>query len=211
MAFQIQDDLIDIMTSPEKSGKDRASDIREGKQTLITLKAKEKGLDLSEYRRELTDKEIDELIERLDALGVIKDVRETALELVQKGKEIISILPDSEAKDLLIEIGDYFVTRGYDMETDPKNALFIFALQNAVKHNSLPKSGTVIGMVMGKYPEFRPRAQEIAAFAKEVLAEVELLSPDERRKKLCDLAPELIEEMNAPKVHTHRAPQPRTG
>jgi len=113
MAFQIQDDLIDIMTTPEKSGKDRASDIREGKQTLITLKAKEKGLDLSEYRRELTDQEIDELIERLDSLGVIRDVKETALELVGKGKEIVSILPDSEAKRLLIDIGDYFVTRGY--------------------------------------------------------------------------------------------------
>ena len=75
------------------------------------------------------------------------------------------------------------------MDTDPKNALFIFALQNAVKHNSLPKSGTVIGMVMGKYPEFRSRAQEIALLAKEVLAEVELLSPEERRKKLADLAP----------------------
>jgi geranylgeranyl diphosphate synthase type I len=101
------------MTSPEKSGKDRASDIREGKQTLITLKAKERGLDLSEYRRELTDKEIDELVERLDSLGIIQEVRDTALELVHNGKEIISILPDSEAKKLLIEIGDYFVTRGY--------------------------------------------------------------------------------------------------
>jgi geranylgeranyl diphosphate synthase type I len=113
MAFQIQDDLIDIMTTPEKSGKDRASDIREGKQTLITLKAKERGLDLSEYRRELTDKEIDELIERLDSLGIIQEVQDTALELVHKGKEIISVLPDSDAKKLLIEIGDYFVTRGY--------------------------------------------------------------------------------------------------
>jgi glutamyl-tRNA synthetase len=92
------------------------------------------------------------------------------------------------------------------MDTDPKNALFIFALQNAVKHNSLPKSGTVIGMVMGKHPEFRSRAQEIALLAKDVLAEVEMLSPDKRREKLADLAPELIAEMNAPKVHTHELP-----
>ena len=92
------------------------------------------------------------------------------------------------------------------MDPDPKGALFIFALQNAVKHDSLPKSGTVIGMVLGKYPALRPRAQEIAFLAKEVLLEVERLSPPERRKKLADLAPELIEEMNAPKVHTHELP-----
>jgi glutamyl-tRNA synthetase len=92
------------------------------------------------------------------------------------------------------------------MSADPKTALFIFALQNAVKHNSLPKSGTVIGMVMGKYPEFRPRAQEIALLAKEVLVEVEQLSPEERVKKLQDLAPDLIEQMNAPKIRTHELP-----
>ena len=56
-------------------------------------------------------------------------------------------------------------------------------------------------------PGFRSRAQEIALLTKEVLAEVEeQLSPDERRKKLAELAPELIEEMNAPKIHTHESP-----
>jgi len=113
MAFQIQDDLIDIMTTSDKSGKDRASDIREGKKTLITLKAREKGLDLSEYRRDLSMDEINELVKTLDRIGVIRDVREAALELVKKGNDLISMLPDSEARHLLIDIGDYFVTRGY--------------------------------------------------------------------------------------------------
>ena len=92
------------------------------------------------------------------------------------------------------------------MNTDPKQALFIFALQNAVKHDSLPKIGTVIGMVMGKYPEFRPRAKEISGLAVEVLAEVEVMDPAERKRRLEDLAPELIIEMNAPKIHTHDLP-----
>ena len=92
------------------------------------------------------------------------------------------------------------------MDIDPKNALYIFALQNAVKYNNIPKNVTVIGMVMGKYPELKSRAREIAALAKDVLSEVEALAPDERRAKLEELSPGLIEEMNAPKQHVHSLP-----
>jgi glutamyl-tRNA synthetase len=92
------------------------------------------------------------------------------------------------------------------MDIDPKKALFIFALQNAVKHNNLPIGGTVIGMVMGKYPQLRPRAKEVAALVQPVLSEVEAMTPEERRSRLEVLAPELIEEMNTPKVHVHSLP-----
>jgi len=40
------------------------------------------------------------------------------------------------------------------MDADLEYLLFIYALQNAVKHNSAPKSGAVIGTVLGKHPEF---------------------------------------------------------
>jgi glutamyl-tRNA synthetase len=93
------------------------------------------------------------------------------------------------------------------MDVDPKKALFIFALQNAVKYDNVPKSGTVIGMVMGKYPDLKPRAREVAGLAKDVLSEVEALTPGERRAKLEELAPGLIGEMNAPKQHVHSLPQ----
>src|SRR5208337_5451576 len=70
VAFQIQDDLIDLLTPSEKSGKDRASDLREGKQTIIMIKAREKGLDLLKYRRDLSDTDIDEAIRELIDAGV---------------------------------------------------------------------------------------------------------------------------------------------
>lgn len=92
------------------------------------------------------------------------------------------------------------------MDIDPKKALFIFALQNAVKYENIPKSGTVIGMVMGKYPALRPQAREIAGLAREVLADVEALSPEERKRKLKEMAPGLIEAMNVPKQHMHSLP-----
>ena len=113
VAFQIQVDLIDLFANTEKSGKDRASDIREGKQTLIAIKAREKGLDLAPYRRDLTGAEIDDLIARLEDAGVIDAVRATAVERATVAKEALSILPQSEEKRLLAEIVDYFINRSF--------------------------------------------------------------------------------------------------
>lgn len=113
VAFQIQDDLIDLLASPEKSGKDRASDIREGKQTLITIKAREHGFDLAPYRRRLNDAEIDQLIQKLTDIGVIAEVKATAEELVASAGKMLAILKPSMQKDLLLSIGTFFVERGY--------------------------------------------------------------------------------------------------
>jgi len=111
MAFQIQDDLIDLLSPPELSGKDQASDIREGKKTLIHIKAKEKGFDLSQFKRRLSSGEIEEIITHLRGIGVISEVQETARNLVVTGIRRISILPQSEEKDLLIQMGDHFISR----------------------------------------------------------------------------------------------------
>ena len=113
MAFQIQDDLIDLLASPEVSGKDQASDIREGKKTLIHIKALEKGFDLSQFQRRLSQAEIQEIITRLRGIGVISEVQDTARNLVKTGLKRISILPESEERDLLIHMGDHFISRSY--------------------------------------------------------------------------------------------------
>ena len=112
IAFQIQDDLIDLLASSDVTGKDRASDIREGKQTLIAIRAREKGLDLAPYRRRLSGAEIDDLIARLGEAGVIDEVRAVAVERATVAKEALSVIPDSEEKRLLGDIADFFIARG---------------------------------------------------------------------------------------------------
>lgn len=92
------------------------------------------------------------------------------------------------------------------MEDNLRNILLVFALQNAVKHSSLPKPGTVIGMVMGKHPEFRSRAREVSALLDEVLSQVAALSPAEREQQLRALAPDVAEDMSRPKVHVKELP-----
>jgi geranylgeranyl diphosphate synthase type I len=113
IAFQIQDDLIDLLTPAEKSGKDRASDLREGKQTLIMIKAREKGIDLLQYKRDLTDAEINAVIKELTDKGVLADVKKVAQDLVTAGNKHLSLLPPSKGRELLMEIGEFFVTRSY--------------------------------------------------------------------------------------------------
>ncbi len=82
------------------------------------------------------------------------------------------------------------------METDIERLLFIYALQNAVKHDSAPpKSGTVIGTVLGKHPEFRSRAKELGPLAGKAIAEVAAMSAAERKSRLLELAPELVAEL----------------
>ena len=113
IAFQIQDDLIDLLTPAEKSGKDRASDLREGKQTLIMIKAREKGINLQKYRRDLSDTDIDAAIKELTDAGVIDEVKKMATDLIAESNKHLSLLSPSKERQLLMDIGEFFVTRSY--------------------------------------------------------------------------------------------------
>ena len=113
IAFQIQDDLIDLFTPSDRSGKDRASDLRKGKQTLIWIKAREKGIDLSQYKRDLSDTEVDEVIRLLKDSGVIDEVKKVANGLVAGSNRMLDMLPPSPERELLKNIGEFFVTRSF--------------------------------------------------------------------------------------------------
>ncbi|MDD1687903.1 polyprenyl synthetase family protein [Methanoregula sp.] len=113
IAFQIQDDLIDLLTPSEKSGKDQASDLREGKQTIIMIKAREKGLDLLKYKRDLSKADIAAAIRELTDSGVLADVKKIATDLVADSNKHLSILPPSKERQLLMDVGEFFVTRSH--------------------------------------------------------------------------------------------------
>lgn len=112
-AFQIQDDIIDLMAPAEKSGKDQASDIREGKQTILAITAREKGIDLAPYRRTLNLDEIAALIAMLEKAGVIAEVQETADTMVRDALSGLSVLPDCPERQLLSDLAYFFIQRGY--------------------------------------------------------------------------------------------------
>ncbi len=117
-AFQIQDDLLDLTTPTEKLGKQRGSDLVEGKRTIITVHARDHGIDVdhlvpSDTVEEVTEAEIDEAVAQLESVGSIEYARSTAQELVDSGKSHLDTLPDNEAHNLLDDIADYLIEREY--------------------------------------------------------------------------------------------------
>ena len=85
---------------------------------------------------------------------------------------------------------------------EPREILFLCALQNAVKHGGVPQAGAVIGMVMGAHPELRSRAKEVSALAKEAIAGVAALSPEERVVLLQTRAPAMYASLS--EKHEHK-------
>jgi len=113
IAFQIQDDLIDLLTPPEKSGKDQGSDLREGKQTLIMIIARQKGVDLLKYRRDLSPADIKAAILELTDAGVIDAVKKKATDLVTDSNRLLMVLPPTKERQLIMDVGEFFVTRSF--------------------------------------------------------------------------------------------------
>ena len=117
-AFQIQDDVLDLTVPSEELGKQRGSDLVENKETLITLHARQQGVDVdglldTDSVEAVTEAEIDDAVAELEAVGSIEHARETAEQLTERGKERLSVLPDNEARGLLEDIADYLIDRGY--------------------------------------------------------------------------------------------------
>ena len=113
-AFQIQDDLPDLTVSSDELGKQRGSDLVEGKRTPITLHARNQGIDVESLVSESpTDAAVEAAVERLREAGSIEFAREIAHDLVESGKQRLEVLPQGEPRALLEGIADYLVERGY--------------------------------------------------------------------------------------------------
>lgn len=69
-----------------------------------------------------------------------------------------------------------------------------YALKNALKYGGKASVGSVISMILGDRPELRSRAREIAAIAREIIEEVNKLSPSEQERILREEYPWLLEE-----------------
>ncbi|WP_255149459.1 geranylfarnesyl diphosphate synthase [Halorarius halobius] len=117
-AFQIQDDLLDLTTPSEKLGKQRGSDLVEGKRTVVTLHARDNGVDVdglvdADDPENVTEADIDAAVEQLREAGSIEFAREMADDLVASGKGRLECLPETEARSLLADIADFLVEREY--------------------------------------------------------------------------------------------------
>jgi geranylgeranyl diphosphate synthase, type I len=114
MGFQLQDDVIDLITPEKVSGKKQGGDLIEAKKTLIMIHAFANDVAVPVFgKRDATTEQIHESIASLQNSGSIEYARSRAEEMVQNGKRALQVLPDSKAKATLLELADYMVRRQY--------------------------------------------------------------------------------------------------
>ena len=117
LAFQIQDDLLNIEGDPETMGKDFCSDITEGKRTLMVVHALQNSINRDRLIEILSSKTSDpallsEAVCIMRESGSMDYARSYAENLTSIAKNrLTDMLDESPARDLLVSMADYFVSR----------------------------------------------------------------------------------------------------
>lgn len=117
LAFQIQDDVLNLVGTREATKKDFRSDVTEGKRTLAAVHAlqhsdkRDRLLEILASRAEDTAL-LDEAVAIMVDAGSIDFARTYARDLVLGAKRALEeALPKSKARDLLLSMADFFVER----------------------------------------------------------------------------------------------------
>jgi geranylgeranyl pyrophosphate synthase len=109
MAFQIEDDLLNIMGDPERVGKPWGGDLRRGKSTLPIAYAL-RGLKELEIEKLLTSPE-KELLALVKDSGSLEYSQKVARSLVESAKRNLKVVEGEEERAALELIADYAVGR----------------------------------------------------------------------------------------------------
>ena len=118
MAFQIVDDLLDFTGEEEKLGKPVGGDLREGKMTLPVIHLRSRGeVRADALLRQIVDnrsaspEEWRELKAMLAQARSIDYARRIASDFVDRAKTALYAFPASEARDALMYLPDYVISR----------------------------------------------------------------------------------------------------
>ncbi len=118
MAFQIQDDYLDVVSEETDIGKPVGSDIVKGKMTLMVVHALSKASvedkeSLISILKENSEKNVENAIKIFKKYGSINYTHNIALENVQKAKELLVIVEDSPSKEALSLLADFVLQRSH--------------------------------------------------------------------------------------------------
>lgn len=116
MAFQIIDDILDYNSTEHVVGKPVGNDIKEGIFTLPLIYALQQNDNVlgNLLSKELySSEDIEKIIDIVNRSGGIERARELALKYTEKAFKHLSYLPESEAKNILIEVASELLVRKY--------------------------------------------------------------------------------------------------
>jgi geranylgeranyl pyrophosphate synthase len=120
MAFQVIDDLLDVVGGTEELGKPAGNDLRQGTVTLPTLfyirQLSANSPEFQDLKGMIAGDNADPLAadviaERVRASGAIDQTFEVAEQFVERAKSSLDLLPDPETAALLSELADFAVRR----------------------------------------------------------------------------------------------------
>ncbi|MBD3314100.1 polyprenyl synthetase family protein [Candidatus Woesearchaeota archaeon] len=120
-AFQIQDDILGMFGDEKKLGKPVGSDIREGKVTLLIVKALEKASEEDKKellsalgKKDITIEEIERLRKIINDCSSLDYSKRMAEEMIEKAKKALENADfRKEGKDFLEGIADFLINREY--------------------------------------------------------------------------------------------------
>jgi len=118
IAFQLMDDILDYTSSEEEFGKPVGKDLREGKITLPLIyylsdcdKAVVDELQDLFKNQHAADEDYRRLIAMVRETEAIQRIRSTAGDYVKRAASFLDPLPESPAKEDLLILGQYILTR----------------------------------------------------------------------------------------------------
>ncbi|MDN5892688.1 MAG: polyprenyl synthetase family protein [Nocardioides sp.] len=116
-AFQLSDDILDIASESDESGKTPGTDLREGVPTLPVLLA-QRSTDPGDVRLiELLSLDLSEDAPHAEALGLLRahpamdEARAFVMERANQAKALLTALPDGPVRDALEAFADVVATR----------------------------------------------------------------------------------------------------
>jgi len=112
LAFQLLDDVLDVSGPAERTGKTRGADLLDGTVTLPLILARERDRKLAalDPRSVTSATRAAEVCDRIEATGVLGDVRRRALDEVSAAKRGLPALPAEQRRALEL-IADGVVER----------------------------------------------------------------------------------------------------
>ena len=118
LAFQITDDILDIMGDEEETGKACGTDLREGQTSLPVLYAlQELEAKDEEFLRDVVEKkensneEIEKALELIKRSKAVSRSYETAMGFLGKAKNALAVLPETTYRDHFELVVEYIVQR----------------------------------------------------------------------------------------------------
>ncbi len=117
-AFQIVDDILDVIGDGVRLGKPAGTDIKEGNVTLVAIHALNNGSEIDKAeliriirKRRKQEQEIHRALAMLRISGAVEKARADARHFGQMAKDAIAALPDTQAKRNMIRLVDFVLTR----------------------------------------------------------------------------------------------------